>query len=200
MSRLGNYGSLCMTLAARIKNEDAIAFIPEFVELAEADLRIVLLQSRYVTERTTINTIANNCSIALPALMARPLSASINGNALGRVQSSTMQCNSSYKGVPEFYGLDGVDKIRLYPMPDAIYPVEVVHIPEITPLVTAGTNWLLTKMPNAYLYGAMAAAKDYLGESDYAQALSLYQRAVSQLIDADVTTMPAIMQQTNLGG
>lgn len=193
-----NYTSLLAEIAIWLDRSDLTAKIPQFVALAEADLRVVLLQSRYITERTTINTTANSCTIALPALMARPLSVSINGNALAR--STALLCHSDYKAVPQFWGMDGVDKIRLYPMPDAVYPVEIVYIPEIPPLATASPNWLLTKMPNAYLYGSLVAAKDYLQDGSYPQVLSLYQRAVSQLVDADVATMPAIMQQTNLGG
>ena len=200
MPRLSSYGSLCMTIASRIKNEDAIAYIPEFVEIAEADLRLILLKTRYLTERTTVNTVANNCSITLSSAVARPLSASIAGNMLGRVPSSTMQCHSSYTGTPEFYGLDGVNKIRLYPMPNAVVPVEIVYIPEIEALsATNQTNWLLEKMPSVYLYGALVAAKEYMQDANYVQVVEMYKQSVAQLIDADITTMPLIMQQINVG-
>ena len=195
-----NYTGLLAEIAIWLDRSDLTAKIPQFVALAEADLRVVLLQSRYITERTTINTTANSCTIALPALVGRVLSASINGSVLIRAQSSTMPCQASGKATPQFWGMEGIDKIRLYPMADAVYPVDVAYIPEIAPLSVTPTNWLLTKMPNVYLYGSLVAAKDYLQDGGFAQVLSLYQRAVSQLIETDVTTMPAIMQQTNLGG
>jgi len=65
-------------------------------------------------------------------------------------------------GRPTHYALTG-GAIHVYPKPDKTYTATLIYYARIPALSdTQPTNWLLTRAPDAYLYGALSHAAPFL--------------------------------------
>jgi hypothetical protein len=54
----------------------------------------------------------------------------------------------------------------VFPSPDASYEIELAYYKTLPALsADADTNWLLTKAPDSYLYGALLQAAPYLKDT-----------------------------------
>lgn len=62
-------------------------------------------------------------------------------------------------GTPRSFTLHG--GIQVAPVDDSIN-IRLDYIQDIPPLVTSNTNWLLTKHPDAYLFGSLYHAYDFM--------------------------------------
>jgi hypothetical protein len=66
---------------------------------------------------------------------------------------------------PVYYTIIG-ETIEVFPSPDATYEIEMAYHKTLPALsADADTNWLLTKAPDAYLYGALLQAAPYLKDT-----------------------------------
>jgi len=68
---------------------------------------------------------------------------------------------------PQDYTIEG-DAIRLISPPDTSYNLECLFYEAVPPLATSGTNWLMSKVPNIYLYGSLLEAAIFTGDWDSA--------------------------------
>lgn len=139
----------------------------EFIALAEAEINDEL---RVNEMETRANLSISTEYTALPGnfggLRSRPKITSTNPiwflEYMTPSQIDTLHLATETKR-PRVYTI--VDEsLRLRPVPDTAYTVEIIYFLKVPALSTANTtNWLLTSRPNIYLYGAMAQAEDFLG-------------------------------------
>jgi hypothetical protein len=67
---------------------------------------------------------------------------------------------NTYTNVGAYSLMDGA--IELIPDPADNVEIEMVYYGKIPALATSSTNWLLTKSPDVYLYGALTHAAPFL--------------------------------------
>jgi hypothetical protein len=73
--------------------------------------------------------------------------------------------------------------MKLRPVPDSSYSAEIIYIGDVTPLsVSVSTNNILTRSPDAYLYGALAEAYAYLlDETRASQYMARFDKALEEI-------------------
>ena len=87
---------------------------------------------------------------------------------------------SNAQGKPRAYTIIG-GEIKFAPEPDSAYTAEIVYMEGIPDLSDSnGTNEILTRHPDAYLYGALAAASVYLMDD---QKTTVYEQLFTRAID-----------------
>lgn len=89
-------------------------------------------------------------------------------------------------GSPSSISIIG-NEIQISPAPTGVVTVELDYYQSIPALSNSNaTNWMLTRNPNAYLYGALLHSAPYLREDDRLQAWgTLYQDIISDILLAD---------------
>ena len=87
---------------------------------------------------------------------------------------------------PMFYSILG-DTIEVMPTPDATYELEISYYQDIPAMsADSDTNWLLTKAPSAYLYGALIESAPYLAEDQRGLVWhELYTKCIEELMLED---------------
>lgn len=93
-------------------------------------------------------------------------------------------------GFPEAYNLLDQSLI-LYPTPDSAYRYILYYIPVVQPLATmdGGTNWLIERSPNLYLFATLKEAATFVKDWDSAARYEQkYQSALMGLLAADNRT------------
>lgn len=89
--------------------------------------------------------------------------------------------NTTYLSKPYVYTVES-ENIRLAPVPDIAYQVQILYYQKFPALATASTNWLITNHPSIYLYGALLEAAPYIGDLAMAQGwFASYVSAVNAL-------------------
>lgn len=165
------------TLLAAIKNwvdrSDFGAVAPVLVGLAEKrmnrDLRV-----RDMLQRETAPLVAAQQYVDLPDDMielkavrpiTNPPSRPLTVMTLDAQQEHFAE-NISTSQVPTSYALLG-DSISLSPPPTGAFTLEIVYYGSIAPLTYAApVNWLVTKWPDAYLFGSLVESAPYLRDDD----------------------------------
>jgi hypothetical protein len=186
--KTSSFGLLRTMIAAKLRGDDAAAFIPEFIALAESDIQAQLSKQPSLYEWATATTAIDNPIVDASALY-KLHGASINGKPLRIVTPGMIRPNSSNSGQPDMLCFEGNSRLRFYPTPDAAYVVDVLYTPIISPALAGGepsddaTNWILLAAPTVYYYGALSHADGFLPDSIppdyYAQK---YSKALSDLI------------------
>tara|TARA_Y100000592_G_C5476477_1_gene322533 strand:+ start:805 stop:1443 length:639 start_codon:yes stop_codon:yes gene_type:complete len=181
---IATYTDLQNTVESFLARTDLTAQIPDFIKLAEVRMSREL-ESRSQEKRATASTVAGNEYIALPTDLREVREVKLNTSPLTVLEyKSPTAIDSDHsttgQGKPKSYSIIG-DEIKLRPVPDAIYEVEIVYIGEITPLsATNATNTILTRHPDAYLSGALVEAYTFLMDEQRAQ---VYDRKFSRAIE-----------------
>ena len=90
--------------------------------------------------------------------------ASLNAQDGGKRGRPRYYAVSQFPGYVAGGAYVGVDYLWMYlaPIPDQYYTISVYGSINVTLSDTKPTNWLLTKHPDIYLYGALAEAEPYL--------------------------------------
>ena len=85
-------------------------------------------------------------------------------------------------GKPKGFSIIG-DEMKMRPVPDDSYTAEIIYIGSITALSDSNaTNNILTRSPDAYLYGSLAEAYAYLlDETRASQYLQRFNLALEQI-------------------
>jgi hypothetical protein len=185
---LDNYTDLKSAVADWLDREDLTARVPDFVLMAESminrDLRVADMEK-------TATAYLTDGAVALPADFNEPRR--ILSNATGAYQialeplSPTEAGNlypSSQSGVPVHYTISG-NTLATYPG-GGTSQVTMIYYAKLPTLLAYGTNWLLTKAPDIYLYGSLLHSGPYLGDDGRATTWAqLYQAALEKLQAAD---------------
>lgn len=179
---------LVTALTNWLGRSDLAARIPEFIQLAEADIRRNLDDA--VIRAPFALTLSN--AVALPA--------DNNGLRSIRYDTNTKQyplvltTSAALAGVRQrgsgapFYYAVVANTLLLDIVPDTAYNMEIEYFAKNTPLNPSdgnSTNYTLTNSPDIYLFGAMKEAEPYL-EHDERNILwsQKYQKAVTDENDA----------------
>lgn len=163
---LDTYAGLKAEIAGWLNREDLTAQIPTFIRLLEARANRVL-RTHDMVKRSTAATTEGYFTVPSDWRETVSLLRTSGGRGaplefVNVEKASELRVCLPASGDPQFYThLDG--KFLMIPAPSAEVELELVYRAAIPPLVgDNSTNWLLTKSPDIYLYGSLAAAEPYL--------------------------------------
>ena len=180
---IGTYSELQSSIASFLARDDLTTQIPDFISLAEARMSREL-EARSQEKRATASITSGDSFVSLPTDLRSVRLVKLNINPIEVLEYYTPikldEKYSSAGGRPRAYTVIG-GEIKFAPVPDADYTAEIVYS-EGTPALsdTNTTNTILTRHPDAYLYGSLAAASVYLLDD---QKTSLYEQLFSRAIE-----------------
>lgn len=181
------YSELQTAVANWLNRSDQTARIPEFIALAEAALnRDVDL--RFMQKRTTTTLVASTEYYDTPDDLLEIRQVQLNTDPVRNLRmltpsQLTLEYPSNSVGVPKAVAIIG-DELRLRPIPDSGYTLEIQYKGRLTALSDAApSNWILSYAPDAYLFGSLIQAAAYVDvpESDLGKWVAGYGSAVEQL-------------------
>jgi hypothetical protein len=169
---IGTYGQLKTAVANWLKRTDLTDIIPDFITLAESNIRRDV-RCRAM-EQTATGTLSGS-TLALPTrfLEARNVAIDSYPQVYVTPQEFTQQTdwqsgNFTIKGESFYFQATSGD-----------YSIDYWQAFEAFS-ADGDTNWLLTNAPEVYLWAAIAEAKTYI-EGDPSAAIGFYNRAVVRL-------------------
>jgi hypothetical protein len=169
------YTELLADVASWLNRTDLTTAIPGFVRLAEEKLnRILRVRSMELALAET--AIADNrITLASDVLDVKTIWVPNYERTPLKPQSFESVLANGLTGIPTMYAHQGAD---LYF--DGGGSVQGVLYQKIPALETASTNWLSTKAPSVYLFGALIQAAMYT-RGDASAWQSMFDQAVSDL-------------------
>ena len=184
---LSTYSDLKTAIANFLARDDLTSQIPDFIKLAEARMSREL-SSRTQEKRATATTVAGDGFISLPTDLRSIRNVQLNTDPFTILKFHTAEMLSkeysqSGNGKPRGYTIIGTE-IQLRPIPDTTYTVEIVYGEGIDSLSdTTTNNTILTRHPDAYLYGSLTNAYTYLmDEARATQYDGVFTRIMSEII------------------
>lgn len=182
------YSDLKSAVADWLNRSDLVSVIPSFISLAEAGF------NKDERLRISPNMVRATATIdqqfeALPSDYLEMANVAILGqNPYGKLDFISLQQIDSYRdtyataGLPKYYTVYG-NQIEFLPTPGQAYTAEMIYYAKIAALSdTNTTNWLLTKHPDIYLYGALVQSAPYLKDDDrIATWMSLLEKGLDTL-------------------
>jgi hypothetical protein len=191
---LDSGAGLIAAIGTTLNREDLTPLIPAWIQMAEAgfnrDIRLSAMLKRVVSTDLT------DYVIALPLLCAEVRNLTVTDPS-GAVRALTAaspdmidELNRIYPagGYPQCFAVVGTE-IELAPRPTAAISYELLYYEQI-PALGEGTNWLLTKAPDLYLYGSLVHSAPYLVEDERLQTWAgLALAAMTALKAEDERTM-----------
>lgn len=184
---IGNYGQLKSAVADWLNRDDLTAVIPTFIDLAHARLNRKLRVSDMIV-RSTANLTAQYTARPNGFLEMRNIQLNVSvPKPLEYITPEQLDQERKFgndtAGEPVYYTMIG-DLIEVYPTPDnTTYEMELAWYKEMTAMsADSDTNWLLTKAPDAYLYGALINSGPYLKDDERALVwLQMHDAALEEL-------------------
>jgi hypothetical protein len=179
-----DYSTLQTAIANSLARTDLTSQIPDFITLAEARLSREL-ETREQEKRALATLTAGDEFTALPTDMRqlRQVKLNTSPNAVLEYMSPVALDNtfpSGSSGLPSAFSVVG-QEIKLRPVPDSAYVMEIIYIGNLPALSNTNTsNTMLTRHPDAYLTGSLVEAYLYLMDDQRAQ---LYDQKFSRIID-----------------
>lgn len=184
---LTSYTELKASVADWLNRTDLTSQVPDFISLAEAEMKRRLRRS---STRTTITISAEETTP--PADLAELRSMYLESGSPGqdypiRVGTPEMLAerrarNSATSGRPSDAAYIG-GKIVVAPTPDQSYTARIVYFTQLTALSgSQASNAILVEAPDAYLFGSLLQAAPYL---EHDERLPVWQgkfdNAINQL-------------------
>ena len=177
---LSNYTDLKTAIADWLHRSDLTTTIPDFISLAESRINAALTL-RAMEAETALTTVIGQDYAAMPALMIDAICAfiAISGvqTAMTRIDPADMP-SGNVNGMPQFWATDG-DTIKFdCPLNDT-YTITLRYKKGFD-LAGTSTNWLMTRHPRVYLYGAQSEASLYTrDQAGMAMFESAFQQALA---------------------
>jgi hypothetical protein len=147
--------------------------IPTFIQLAEKKLANQI-RARKMEGTATLTTTPGVNYVALPLDYSSPKSLTVSGTTtapLTLIGADTFNLYSANNtlGEPRYYKIQG-DNLLLFPNPSSALSINLVYYQTLAALSSTNTtNWVLTKYPYVYLYGAMVEYATYANDSEQIQ-------------------------------
>jgi len=179
-----NYTELQASIANFLARDDLTAQIPDFISLAEARMAREM-QARSQEKRATATLTAGDAFVSLPTDLRSIRLVKLNTAPTEVLEYYTpTRVNEIYannsEGKPKGYTIIG-GEIKFAPTPDANYTAEIVYSEGVPDLSDSNlVNIILTRHPDAYLYGALAAASVYLMDD---QKTTVYEQLFTRALD-----------------
>jgi hypothetical protein len=157
-----NYTTLQSAIADYLNRQDLTSQIPMFIQLAESDMNS-RLRCREMIKRATAES--DEEYVELPADWLEAINMQIvDGQSPLRYvtldEADRIKKEQVYNSVHFYSLMDGA--IELIPAPADSVEIEMVYYAKLPALATNSTNWLLSKAPDVYLYGALSHAATFL--------------------------------------
>ena len=158
-----NYATLQSAIADYLNRQDLTSQIPLFIQFCEADLNTRL---RCREQIVRAEAISDNEFVQLPSDWLEAINLQIvDGTSPLRFvtldEADIIKKAQRYQRVAAYSLMNGA--IELVPGPSDNVEIEMVYYGKIPALSNAApTNWLLTKAPDVYLYGALTHAAPFL--------------------------------------
>ena len=194
---LSNYTDLQTSIAAWLHRSDLTAIIPDFIALAESRINSELTL-RVMEQDATLATVIGHDYTDVPSRMVEAIAAFIT---IGGVQSEMTRVDpvklpaGNVNGMPQYWATDG-DTIKFDCPLDNTYTITLRYKQGFA-LASTSTNWLMTRHPRVYLYGAQAEACAYTRDP---QGLSLFDGLFNQALrDANTSENYATELRTDFG-
>ena len=191
MGTITNYSSLLQAITDWVDTPEIEQIADQMVQFVEADLNSRLrCREMIVRARTT----SDAEYVRLPSDWAEAINLQIVGGMsplrfVTLDESDIIKRQRSYTA-PMFYSLmDGA--IELVPAPADDLEIEMVYYGKIPALTTSNTtNWLLSRAPDVYLYGALTHAAPFLKNDARLQTFGqIYLARVSSLQEESQKSM-----------
>lgn len=177
-----DYSTLQTAVGEWLHRTDLATQIPTFIQLAETKIANNI-RSRQLETTTTLVTTDGVSTVALPSDYGSFKNLQIAGYPpLTLVPDDILLLynSSGGLGVPQFYCLQGNDLV-LSPVPNSELTINVVYYKDLTPLSSINpVNWVLTKYPAVYLYGALIEASIFTNDPEQQQ---FYQTKFNDTIE-----------------
>lgn len=180
------YAELQTSVANFLARDDLTAQIPDFIALAEARMGREL-DTRSQVKRVTAETVAGAEFIDLPTDLRKIQGIKVNSNPVKLLDYATPYdyynlTPSNGTGTPSYYTVVGT-AIGLRPIPDSVLTIEMIYSDDIDALSSTNTaNTILTRHPDAYLFGALAAASVFLmDDARAAQFDQVFSRTIGEM-------------------
>jgi hypothetical protein len=185
MGTITNYATLQSAIADYLNRADLTAQIQTFIQFAEADLNTRLRSREMIVNATSTS---DGQYVALPPDWLEAINMMIVGgqSPLRYVtpdEADTIVKAQTYTSTRFYSMTTGV--IELVPPAVNDITIDMVYYGKIPALSTANTtNWLLTKAPDVYLYGALTHAAPFLMDDQRMAVFSqIYLARVQSLQD-----------------
>ena len=183
---INTYAELKAAIADFLARDDLTNQIPTFIQLAEARLSRTL-ETRSQERRARATFPANDEFISLPTDLRALRSLRLPGSPTRTLEYKTpedlfSQYSNTLKGTPQAYTVIGCE-IAIRPVQASETEVELIYGEDIASLASgseSGTNTILSRHPDAYLYGALAQAYIFLQDEAKAQ---FYDQALGRSIE-----------------
>jgi len=163
-SNLTNYAGLVTSVQRWLSRTDLQDDVPDFIRLAEARFRRVLVMPNMEADIVVTPT----ATLPLPVDFDSLRAFGIPGHAaLVQVSPATFSAlpvdgnGAPLTGQPQKFTITA-GALRFWPRPDKAYAAQMtyrVNIPSLGPALDS--NWLLAKHPDVYLYGTILQAEAY---------------------------------------
>jgi hypothetical protein len=170
---------------AWLARADLTAQVPDFITLAEAKLNRSL-RTRQMEQRSTATATEY---MVLPTLFLEMRNIKTTGSPVYTLEQRAPfemdALDDGTTGRPSRYAIIA-NQIRLSPVPDTTYTLEIDYWESIPPLASNATNWLLESAPDIYLYGALLEASAFMQDDARIPLwMDAYTRTINQLQTAD---------------
>jgi hypothetical protein len=185
MGTITNYATLQSAIADYLNRADLTAQIQTFIQFAEADLNTRLRSREMIVNATATS---DGQFVALPPDWLEAINMMIVGGQSPLRYITPDEADTIIKAQTftstRFYSMTtGI--IELVPPAVDDITIDMVYYGKIPALSTANTtNWLLTKAPDVYLYGALTHAAPFLMDDQRMGVFSqIYLARVQSLQD-----------------
>lgn len=182
-----NYNDLKTSVANFLARDDLTARIPDFITLCEARMSREL-DSRSIEKRAKATTTESDEFISLPTDLRQIRLVKVNSDPVTVLEFMTpLSLYETYStsggGKPKAYTIIGAE-IALRPVPDTGYELEIIYGESINALSDSNANnTILTRHPDAYLYGSLANAYAFLMDEQRAtQYDALFSRIIGEIL------------------
>lgn len=176
-----NYGQLKTSIASWVNHGAATASIPDFVTLAEAEIR---RDVRVMAMESMVTGVLVGGEIALLADYLDARRFVVNGLPCDYITPEEYQDQTFQQSRENCYTRIGS---TLYVINGGAQSYSLIYRAQFDALaVDADTNWLLTNAPDVYLFGALKHAAIFLKDAAAAQGYEgVYQAAKDKTNSAD---------------
>lgn len=183
MATITNYSTLQSTIADYLNRADLTSQIQTFIQFVESDLNTRLRCREMIVRATTTN---DDEFVKLPLDFLEALNLQIVGGASPLRYVTLDEADMINKAqvltqVSVYSLMNGA--IELIPPPSTDVEIEMVYYGKIPALSDSQTtNWLLTKAPDVYLYGALVHAAPFLMDDQRIPVFgNIYLKRVEEL-------------------
>ncbi len=158
---ISTYAELQTAIANYMERDDLTLFIPDFIRLAETDIRAEL-RVREMISRSSITV--NALQISLPSDYLQSIEIRLLTSPLTTLQYVSPHEMTNYRrtgtGKPKYFTIHS--EIEFDITPDSSYSGEIVYYGQEDLLEDTATNTILTQFPNVYLFGALKHTEPFL--------------------------------------